>query len=112
MLVGKLSQHIHEAGTADVVPTDANHDQLTLTYADGRPPVEFEWNDSDDRVHMSVGPDNKGNIVDHGPVVESPVTRFHLTRIDTTMVELTIAELQSANGDSVRIASRFTLLGR
>ena len=105
LLVDAMSRKVHEAKLATVTPTDANHDQLSLSYADSHS-VDFLWKASDQRVHLLV------NAEDRGPVGDTPVPFFRLTTIDSSMVELSLAQLRTANGDTVNISSRFTLLGR
>lgn len=105
LLVNQLRRNIHEARQALVGSTDAEHDHLTLEYAVA-PTVEYRWDNLDRKVHLLVGG------IDNGPVIDTPVARFKLTTRDSTMVELQQAVLNTAQGDSVSIASQFALLGR
>ncbi len=106
LLIDEMRRRVHEAKQATIASTDADHDQLTLVYAGTALTVDFVWNATDQRVHLF-----DSTFVDRGPIVDTPVTRFHLTTRDSTMVELTRLDLKTANGDSVSMASRFSLLG-
>ena len=106
LLVEELRRRVHEAQVASVDTTDAAHHQLSLMYAGPTPPVDFRWDSSDQRVHLLV------NGIDKGPVVDTPVSRMQFTTQGAAMVDLTLLELRTANGDSVRTASRFALLGQ
>jgi len=105
-LVEALRRQVHAAQTATVDTSDPAHHQLSLSFPSGNPPVDFRWDSTDHRVHMLVG----GN--DRGPVVETPVTRIQFSTRGADIVELTLLELRTANGDSVRTGTRFALLGR
>src|SRR5262249_1795121 len=109
LLVDVMRRQVHEANAAFVTSTDANHDQLTLSYAGSTRVVDFWWSAADPRVHLreTIG----GNVVEHGPVTDTPVTRFRLNTLSTTIVELTQLELTTANGDRVDMSTRFALLG-
>jgi hypothetical protein len=65
------------------------------------------WSSDDHRVH-----DYAADGSDRGPIADSRVLQFRFTTLDTTLVELTCLELLSAEGDTVRTASRFALLNR
>ena len=106
LLVDEMRRSVHEATEANVPPGDPIHAHLSLRYENPARLVEIYWNASDSRVHRSI------DAHDTGPIVDTPVSRFIVTPVGVNLVELTLAELRTANGDSVRIASRFALLGR
>ena len=106
ILVEEIRQRANEASDAVVDATaDPLHHDLTLKY-EGGSTVQFEWHADDSRIHR------REDGTDEGAVAETPVTRFQLTTLDTNLVELTLLEMRSESGDSVRVSSRFALLGK
>lgn len=105
LLLDVIGKAVHEADSAVVTMSDPNHHVLEL-FVLNTPVARFETDDVDGRVHRYVDAD------DQGSVVESKCSRLQFNTIDSTLVELTLAELVTAQEDTVRIASRFQLLGR
>ncbi len=104
LLVEQLRLRVHGARAAVVSAQDVDHDVLTLDYETGST-VQIQCNSLDQRVHALAN-----GTTDLGPIVETPVTCLHFATY-SSMVDLSLAELRTANGDTVRIASRFALLG-
>jgi len=106
ILVEEIRRRTHEAKDAIVdATTDPVHHSLALSYEGSAPVTEFRWHSDDSRVHLEVGGDDEGAIVD------SPVARFQFNTDGSKMVDLTILEIRTADGDSIQISSRFALLG-
>ena len=106
MLIEVLRARTHGAKEAAVDTADPEHHSLVLTYQGAAPTVQFRWHSEDSRVHLEVGAD------DQGAVVESPVDRFQLSTVGNSLVELTLLEIRTTDGDTIRVSSRFGLLGR
>ncbi len=107
LLVDELGRSIHQAGSAVVTTSDPIHNQLALFDTHSTPLGGFAWNAGDSRIHrMSPSGD------DLGPVVDSPTLLFQLSTFGNSLVRLDALELVSADGDTVRMASKFALLGQ
>jgi len=106
LIVETLRQRVHEANQAVVdATTDPVHNSLTLNYRFDRP-VVVQWEPSDSLIHVT----RDGN--DLGAIGQTHVLRFQLTWDDAKhVVGLPLLEQRTANGDTVRIASQFQLLG-
>jgi hypothetical protein len=104
MLVEAIRKATHEAKEAVVDQGDPDHHTLALSYENSTV-EEFRWDPDDSRVHLYLG------NTDRGAVVDSPVDRFRLTTVGPSIVELTLLEITTTDSDTIRIASRFQLLG-
>lgn len=110
LILDHLAQRVHEAGAILVTPTDALHDQVALYDSLGNPtPMRTLRCEADSRIH-EWEPDVGG--VDLGPIADSKVVRLQAVSIGDTVLALSVLELVSEDGQHVKLASRFRVLGR
>lgn len=111
LIVDVLSKLVHSGSEAIVDPPHRVTVFVPNGSGTGSVPIGcVEWQETDRRIHAYGVED--GNLVDRGPIADSRVLRFQLTTVDSTLVELRCLELLSAEGDTIRMASRFAFLSR
>ena len=106
LLLEAITHETHEAGIAVVTTADSLHNDLALFDSGSTLLGQFRWDASDSLIHRWSPSE------DLGPVADSRVLRFQLTTVDSSLVELRLLELLSADGDTIRLASKLALLGR
>ena len=111
LLMEVMGDSIRNSGKAVVTDSpDSLHSMLHL-YEHGQSVEKylFWWSAADSTVHAGTSPDPLG---DRGPVISSKVDQFQVLTIDTSMVELRLLRARTADGKTVRAATRFALYNR
>lgn len=108
ILVDAIRARAHEADDAlvEVGKPDADHDALTLAFANHDTTVTFQYDPADTRMHLYYN-----GVDDMGPVIFSPVKRFHVS-YTSPLIDMPDLDIRSANGDSVQMSTTFALLGK